>query len=112
LISKIQPSPFGIDSASVASIGAYLRGFLGAGVASSFLRRISQFFGSPESFAGTSAYVPSSRSPWRRTVRPPFFFSSSSSYVPLSQTSTLPAPYWPFGISPSNVAYSSGWSST
>ena len=42
----------------------------------------------------------------------PFRFSSSSSYVPLSQISTVPPPYWPFGISPWNVAYSSGWSST
>ena len=32
--------------------------------------------------------------------------------MPLSQISTVPAPYWPFGISPSKVAYSSGWSST
>ncbi len=33
-------------------------------------------------------------------MRPPSFFSSRSSYVPWSQISTEPAPYWPFGISP------------
>ena len=32
--------------------------------------------------------------------------------MPWSQISTVPAPYSPSGISPSNVAYSSGWSST
>jgi hypothetical protein len=36
---------------------------------------------------------------------------SSGSYFPRSQTITVPAPYWPGGIIPSNFAYSSGWSS-
>ena len=71
---------------------------------SSRLRISSQFFGSPSSFAGTSVHVPSSRSPWSRTVRPPSRFSSTSSYVPRSQISTVPAPYFPAGISPSKVA--------
>ena len=33
--------------------------------------------------------------------------SFRSSYVPISQTITAPAPYWPAGITPSNSAYSS-----
>ena len=45
--------------------------------------------------------------PWEGDA-PPFGFSSSSSYVPSSQISTVPAPYWPCGISPWKVAYSSG----
>ena len=103
------PAPRGTSCASVASIGAYARPLdFGAGELSSRFRTISQFFSSPLRCAGTSAQMPSSRSPCKRTVKPPFFFSSSSSYVPVSQISTLPAPYWPFGISPSNVAYSRG----
>ena len=39
---------------------------------------------------GTSVQTPWSRSPPRRTVRPPSRFSSSSSYVPWSQISTVP----------------------
>ena len=50
---------------------------------SSRFRTISQFFSSPLRCAGTSAQVPSSRSPCSRTVRPPFCFSSTSSYVPV-----------------------------
>ena len=65
---------------------------------------MSQFFGSPSSFAGISVHSPCSRVPASRTVSPPSFFSSTSSYVPLSQISTVPAPYSPFGISPSKVA--------
>ena len=38
--------------------------------------------GKSERWAGTSAQVPSRRSPCSRTVRPPSRFSSSSSYVP------------------------------
>jgi len=110
--SKTQPSLVGSSAASVASIGRYSARFAGFDVPSSRLRMMSQFFGSPLSFAGTSAQVPSSRSPCSRTVSPPSFFSSTSSYVPLSQISTVPAPYCPFGISPSKPAYSSGWSST
>src|SRR5438132_8940439 len=34
------------------------------------------------------------------------------SYVPSSQIRTCPPPYSPFGISPANLKYSSGWSST
>ena len=74
------------------------------GAVSSCRRMRSQFFGSPESFAGMSVHVPSSRLPCSRTVSSPFRFSFSSSYVPLSQISTVPAPYCPFGISPSKVA--------
>ena len=40
---------------------------------------------------------------------PSFHFSSV--YVPWSQMLTCPAPYSPFGMVPSNVAYSIGWSS-
>ena len=47
--------------------------------------------------------MPCSRVPCSRTVSPPSFFSSTSSYVPRSQISTVPAPYSPFGISPSKV---------
>src|SRR6266850_116078 len=36
---------------------------------------------------------------------------SSGSYRPLSQIITVPAPYWPSGITPSKSADSSGWSS-
>src|SRR5918999_1934491 len=50
------------------------------------------------------------RSPWKVAIT-----SSSRNFsgskVPLSQTSIVPAPYSPFGISPSNSRYSSGWSS-
>ena len=49
----------------------------------SFFFTSSQFFGSPPSLAGTSVHGPFSRSPCRWTVRPPFGFSSTSSYVPL-----------------------------
>ena len=35
----------------------------------------------------------------------------SISQVPMSQIFTVPAPYWPFGMVPSNSAYSIGWSS-
>ena len=56
--------------------------------------------------------MPRRRVPCSSKVSWPFGFSSSSSYVPLSQISTVPPPYWPFGISPSNLPYSSGWSST
>ncbi len=87
--SKIQLSPRGSASDEVASVGAYR---LATAVAPSF-RRSNQFFGSPSSFAGTSVQTPSSRSPRRRTVRPPPGFSSRSSYVPRSQISTVPAPY-------------------
>ena len=41
-----------------------------------------------------------------RASRPP------GSYVPQSQTMTSPAPYWPFGMTPSKSKYSIGWSST
>ena len=34
--------------------------------------------------------------------------ASFGSYVPLSQTITIPAPYWPSGITPSKSAYSTG----
>jgi hypothetical protein len=101
----------GSDGASVASIGLYRRPG-SAGAFSSWLRMISQFCSLPSRCAGTSVQVPSSRLPCRRTFSWPFGFSSSSSYVPLSQISTEPAPYWPAGISPWNFAYSSGWSST
>ena len=65
------------SSSSVASIGLYSRRPEPA--PSSRFRRISQFLGSPESFAGTSAQVPSSFSPCSRTVSPPSRFSSTSS---------------------------------
>src|SRR5918992_4167139 len=39
------------------------------------------------------------------------FVHFSVSYVPRSQMVIVPAPYSPRGMSPSNVAYSSGWSS-
>src|SRR5215831_1245940 len=42
----------------------------------------------------------------------PLMFHLWVSYVPLAQIVTLPAPYWPLGISPSKSPYSSGWSST
>ncbi len=54
--------------------------------------------------AGTSVQTPSRRSPCSLTVSPPFRFSSSSSYVPRSQISTVPAPYSPAGITPSKSA--------
>jgi hypothetical protein len=38
--------------------------------------------------------------------------SASGSNVPQSQTITSPAPYWPFGMTPSKSKYSIGWSST
>src|SRR5690242_5973966 len=43
------------------------------------------------------------------TSRPLHF---TGSYVPSSQIVTVPPPYSPFGISPANLKYSSGWSST
>jgi len=60
---------------------------------------------------GRSARSPFSRSPWRITItsRSDHF---SVSYVPSSQINTCPPPYSPLGISPANLKYSSGWSST
>ncbi len=72
-------------------------------------------------------------SPWRRGMRTrcqrpcsfspssvksrwpfasPLCGSNSGVQWPRSQISTVPPPYWPFGIVPSNALYSIGWSST
>src|SRR5207253_2778272 len=91
LTSNSQPSPFGTSLTSVASMTWYSVLRTGAAPSSRFLTS-SQFFSSPERCAGTSDQRPSSREPCRRTVSPPSRFSSTSSYVPWSQISTVPAP--------------------
>lgn len=70
-----------------------------------------------------SAYSPRSVDPWSRNLACPRSSDSpkstgrparswlSGSYVPLSRTITVPPPYSPAGMTPSNSSYSSGWSS-
>ena len=53
---------------------------------------------------------PPSRLPRRVTMTSPSFHFSVS-YSPVSQINDSPPPYSPWGIVPSKVAYSSGWSS-
>ena len=113
LTSYVHPSPCGTLFASDASIGRYVCPPAYQSEPSASLRLISsQFCSLPSMCVGRSDHVPRSRVPCSSNVSWPFGFSSSSSYVPLSQISTVPPPYWPFGISPSNLPYSSGWSST
>src|SRR6266699_4763210 len=93
---------------SVASIG---RTSSGIGCQSSrdgaSMRWIIQFL--PPVWNSTN--LPSVRSPCSTTLtsRSVHF---SVSYVPWSQIVTWPAPYSPWPMLPSNVPYSSGWSST
>src|SRR5213593_4315294 len=58
-----------------------------------------------------STYRPCSRLPLRSTITSRLDHLTGS-YVPSSQIFTVPPPYSPFGISPANLKYSSGWSST
>ncbi len=71
----------------------------------------------PQPFVRTRTQEPFSFSPWSVNLRSPFFRAASTSglsgvQVPRSQTMTVPPPYSPAGMIPSNAAYSSGWSST
>jgi hypothetical protein len=64
----------------------------------------------------TSTHEPWSFLPSSRNLRSPFFNAASTSgdsgvHVPESQIITVPPPYWPSGMIPSNFAYSIGWSS-
>src|SRR6266851_1865891 len=109
LNSKPQASS-GVGSlgASLASIGSTFCGMgLRSGSCGGSMRWIIQSF--PVVWKRT--YRPFSRLPWRTTMT-----SRSDhligSYVPSSQISTCPPPYSPLGISPANLKYSSGWSST
>ena len=83
----------------------------------SFMRWISQFFGSRPPWPPVRT-----RATRRDSPRPPdgwpwsVAMTSSSrhfsrSYSPKSQMVTVPPPYSSFGMVPSNVPYSSGWSS-
>src|SRR5438105_6374228 len=101
-------SGLGTLSASLAIIGTSLSGIaLRSGSCGGSIRWIIQF--SP--LVWNSTYRPCRRLPWRTTMtsRSDHF---SVSYVPSSQINTWPPPYSPFGISPANLKYSSGWSST
>ena len=67
----------------------------------------------------TSVKRPQTFWPWRMNLSSPSSIAlpgssvgASGSNVPHSQTMTSPAPYWPFGITPSKSKYSIGWSST
>src|SRR5262249_19435122 len=65
----------------------------------------------------TSAHEPRSFFPCRANLKSPFVNAASTSalsgvHVPLSHTITVPPPYSPSGITPSNPPYSTGWSST
>jgi hypothetical protein len=64
----------------------------------------------------TSTHDPWSFFPSSENLRSPFFSAASTSglsgvHEPLSQIITVPPPYWPSGMIPSNFAYSMGWSS-
>ena len=65
----------------------------------------------------TSTHEPRSFFPRSANLSSPLASAASTSgtsgvQVPRSQTITVPPPYSPLGMMPSNFAYSSGWSST
>src|SRR5664279_317926 len=70
-------------------------------------------FGEPQPFVRTRTHEPFSFSPSRVNVRSPFSRAAptsgdSGAHVPRSHTMTVPPPYSPAGMIPSNAAYSSG----
>jgi hypothetical protein len=105
---------FGTDPSSVASIGRYRRnGNFSAGDAPR--RACARSTSSAPCRRGARARAPtqpSRRSPWQTDGEPAVRLLLQKLVRPRSQISTVPAPYWPLGISPSNFAYSIGWSST
>src|SRR5450830_790840 len=70
-------------------------------------------FGEPQPFVRTRTHEPFSFSPSSVNLRAPFSRAASTSgdsgaHVPRSHTMTVPPPYSPAGMIPSNAAYSSG----
>src|SRR5260370_463094 len=93
---------------SLASIGSIFCGIgLRSGSCGGSMRWIIQSF----PLVWKRTYRPFSRLPWR-TIMPSRSDHLIGSYVPSSQIRTCPPPYSPLGISPANLKYSSGWSST
>src|SRR5580658_1089979 len=71
----------------------------------------------PQPCVRTNTQEPFNFLPWSANFRSPFVRAALTSgdsgvQVPSSHTMTVPPPYSPSGMTPSKLAYSTGWSST